>query len=1189
MNIQPSTKLLLPILCFIFMLLPSLVVAQSLNKLPEVIPPSPTVSNLMHFEEVPIDNYSGQPNIEIPIYTKKIGSSFSLPLSIRYSTMGIRVDERSGWLGNGWSLSGEGVISRTVMHILDEVNDITPNPNGRYEIGILHNGFFSHDFTTPGQHQSASNEPLQNFLWNAAGAGSGQYNSVTEENGAYDKEFDLYQLNLFGMSARFIVVNNNNNLEAKMLNNDFNLKIIINHNASTFEINHFTVIDTHGMKYQMSVKESQTVNTGSASIGQNGEQSSFSANTFQYTSAWKISSVKNSNNQSLATFEYQTVTEEFNAPKSYTEAQIRGNSIGGIPPNELFGYQGDTNHDVLGQKAYNNSVVIPKRTVTHTSIVVNSQKLFKVLFNDQTEIKISLENYQHPEYNSSGGVLKKIEVKDANGNVSKNIDFVYTTTPNDRLFLTSLEETMGSITQSYALNYDDMTDLPNVKNFDANFSIKDMWGYYRGPESYGVLDIYKYGQLTNKNFVTTGVLTSITYPTGGIKEFNFEPNTFDHRGSLPFTNTDFKLLNKDNWIENNVSIKHNNANPNNDINPSPIFHVSEGQKAQLTLTFTINENTNDTNDYLSNTPIRLEKVDVNGNVIEILGNFDFKNNAITTITESGFYRLTYVDLNDYHPNDSVLEVIGTLHYKDFKNPLNNYIYGGGLRIQSVVFKDNDLSIEKEIQYHYGDSGGQQPNDTSTTGVIDGFLTNRKEYSRVESYILTYGTSGGNGITPEPFPVGITFDMVEHMNNVYVSMNKSSYVGYEKVAVLETGNGRSVFSYTSPAINNYNTYSSSFGYPFTPEKDKSHLHGALLNAKIYDNSNRIIKETSNDYYPPIEISQGTYPHIYDFPLCPEGRFYAKYSSYLNETPDPGREHPSYGQNSSNYGNCNNPDTLYPLAAPLFYEDIDLYFTKFLLKESISKDYFYSGSTAKIVETTKEFIYNDDNYQIAEEKTSLNGTSDYYQTKYYYPVNTNIPSNYQGSTSSITKLNTLNKVNEVLVSEQYKNGAKLSETHTTYFEPSTNLVMPNRIKTAKNGNTLEDRIVYHRYDVYGNPQEVSQKDGMHITYVWGYNGQYPVAKLENCSYSAIPINLRNSIENATPSGMANALQLLRNSSDVDVKKAMITTITYNPLFGVTTVTDPKGDTQTYFYDDFSRLEMVKDKQGKILQEYEYHYKN
>ncbi|MBL4625909.1 MAG: hypothetical protein JKY42_12335, partial [Flavobacteriales bacterium] len=92
-------------------------------KLPEVIPPSPTVASLMAFEEVPIDYYSGQPNIVIPLYSKAIGNGITLSVALRYTTTGVQINNRSGWVGTGWALETGGVISRTVRGLPDDAND----------------------------------------------------------------------------------------------------------------------------------------------------------------------------------------------------------------------------------------------------------------------------------------------------------------------------------------------------------------------------------------------------------------------------------------------------------------------------------------------------------------------------------------------------------------------------------------------------------------------------------------------------------------------------------------------------------------------------------------------------------------------------------------------------------------------------------------------------------------------------------------------------------------------------------------------------------------------------------------------------------------------------------------------------------------------------------------------------------
>ena len=54
-------------------------------------------------------------------------------------------------------------------------------------------------------------------------------------------------------------------------------------------------------------------------------------------------------------------------------------------------------------------------------------------------------------------------------------------------------------------------------------------------------------------------------------------------------------------------------------------------------------------------------------------------------------------------------------------------------------------------------------------------------------------------------------------------------------------------------------------------------------------------------------------------------------------------------------------------------------------------------------------------------------------------------------------------------------------------------------------------------------------------------------------------------------------------------MVTTYTYNPLVGITTIIDAKGDFIKYNYDSVGRLINVMDKDGKVLKENIYQYKN
>uniref|UniRef100_UPI002491C919 hypothetical protein n=1 Tax=Ruegeria faecimaris TaxID=686389 RepID=UPI002491C919 len=157
------------------------------------------------------------------------------------------------------------------------------------------------------------------------------------------------------------------------------------------------------------------------------------------------------------------------------------------------------------------------------------------------------------------------------------------------------------------------------------------------------------------------------------------------------------------------------------------------------------------------------------------------------------------------------------------------------------------------------------------------------------------------------------------------------------------------------------------------------------------------------------------------------------------------------------------------------------------------------------------------------------------------------------------------------------------------------LPEKVQVSKGTGVLEDRVVYHSYDDKGNPLEVSKKDGTHIVYIWGYHKTQPIAKIENAKLSDIPSATITSIQTAsnldtnavTENTLRTALNGLRGISSLS--KAQITTFTYDPLVGVTSITDPRGQTMYYEYDDFNRLKFVKDNEGKLLKETQYKYKN
>ena len=135
----------------------------------------------------------------------------------------------------------------------------------------------------------------------------------------------------------------------------------------------------------------------------------------------------------------------------------------------------------------------------------------------------------------------------------------------------------------------------------------------------------------------------------------------------------------------------------------------------------------------------------------------------------------------------------------------------------------------------------------------------------------------------------------------------------------------------------------------------------------------------------------------------------------------------------------------------------------------------------------------------------------------------------------------------------------------------------------------KVLFDNYDSKQNLTEQHKDGGVHSAYIWGYYSQYPVAKISGCDYATISsiINNQSLLDNPTDDNtLRNYLNTLR--TDSRLSNAQVTTYTYKPLVGMTSQTDPKGMTTYYEYDDFQRLKIIKDQNGNIIKQYDYHYK-
>jgi len=199
---------------------------------------------------------------------------------------------------------------------------------------------------------------------------------------------------------------------------------------------------------------------------------------------------------------------------------------------------------------------------------------------------------------------------------------------------------------------------------------------------------------------------------------------------------------------------------------------------------------------------------------------------------------------------------------------------------------------------------------------------------------------------------------------------------------------------------------------------------------------------------------------------------------------------------------------------------------------------------------------------------------------------------------------NIISKPLKTQTFRNTQKLGEQKTVYKNWGSYIFLPELIQFSKGDGTLETRIRFNTIDnINGNVFELQKENGIKVSYIWGYNKTKHVAKIENIAYSSIPQSLITSIRNATDVtfqagpvagtrlspwelNIIRELNALRN--EPVLANAMITTFTYKPLIGVSTITNPTGIQTTYEYDDQSRLLFVKDINDNILSENQYHLK-
>ena len=1117
------------------------------TNLPTILPPSPTVASLMKFEEVPVNNYTGIPDISLPIYSFPTHSKdLTVNISLNYHPSSIAVDEVASYVGLGWNLMAGGTISRTVKGLPDDLVDSAVE--GRHGIYDPLNRYYESMENITGSMDSLMEKNFSNFLWDV------------HVEGRSDSEHDLYQYNFMGHTGRFYIKKDTFGVyNVVKLDNDNSLLIEYSHTDKTF-----VIYDEKGLKYVFDEKEITVNGTGIFNTYYYSVQESNIGNGYTYNSAFHLTKIYDTNNQLLVKFNMNSLPmRENNHLVTTTTSRVEEaiiKAVDTIIPETII--DGALLKDYLASDDEESL----KRTMPLTSITSQTRSTLTKKI-DTIEImdvaKIYFENIsgrQDTALNSDAYRLNSITIKDWNEVELRKFNLVhsYSEILEKRMMLSELIESNNGLSKSYQFSYNEPYDY-----FVYTSQIgKDYWGFFnKRPEFYPATTYRE----TDPIYCKADVLQKIVYPTGGCVVFDFESNTYSHIGDHPVTNF---YENPENYTTTQQTLNFVTVNG---TSSNQFLTIPDAQRSIVSFV--------PTSSLVSGQPgiFKLFKVVLapeNGFVKDI-GCGTINGTCMTegVILGPGTYYVKLVGFDVTEAYTGTLQVF----YKDVVSNLKQYLYGGGVRIKQIGYFDIEVPTEyfdlinnpnynnenfpvKLRKYDYRFFG-----QTSKTSGSLSFPKPIFKYSRTKESFLTFNQLyHGGGVHPK-FEVDLKCTLYTTFNNLLHIRTHGSDVGYQNVTVYEEGNGKTEYTYTSPI--NYPEEDYTITFPFLPSSNKDFLRGHLVQTIAYDNSLRKMNKQWNEYE---FITDQKTTGLIIYPLENYCRFlymfsyFGSYYSFLKGCPP----------NADALTLCAYSNACDPILNFMGYYNFYEKFGWSQLKESTSTDFFYTGGIETSLSTVTEYEYNAINKKLSS-KIVHTAENDEIKTDYTYDF----------SNSAYTK----NRMGEISQINSYKNGESIGVNKIVYTTGigGNTAYLPQFIQSAKGSQPTETRLKFNDYDEFGNILEVQQENGTKISYIWGYNKTQPVAKIENMAYASIPSSLITAIQGASSeSSLQTALNALRTHTSL--ANAMVTTYTYKPLIGVSTVTDPKGYMTQYFYDALGRLSSVKDQDGKILTTNNYNYR-
>ncbi len=519
-----------------------------------VIVPSPNASDLGHYGNIPVSYYTGRPEITIPIYELDV-RGVKMPISLSYDASGVLMNSLPSWTGYNWTLLAGGCITRVIYGF----NDDRFLTNGEELI----NPYIKNYFQT---HSLLSN--LLNYPQN-------DYERLKDSlfTVRYDFAPDVYYFNFMGHSGRFFLGQDGQWKVAC----DENIEVIFDYtNPDNYimpfietmsgggtqpkTIKEFILRDEAGTKYFFGGDTDHIEYTGEFfKISSAANTSAWAANS------WYLRRVEDRLGNLLYSLEYErgkfiahafysAHAESYGASDAYWLLPSSGGASGNnyyfpygvqlIAPIYLKSIETSKDEKILFQSydmgltslyasLYNKYGDDLYNRLKYQVYPSSDQHLpFYFLQTDDESITPYQNNYLSRDKLTNplaSTCLRKLnsirKMKKSTGSYFSHVELTLSASP--RLHLTNVRFYNQRMEKQY--QYDFTYNNYNLLPSDCLTLAVDHWGYYRGETSGPVATSvanYYYSRNPVPAYTQYGLLSQITYPTGGVTKLFYEQNDF---------------------------------------------------------------------------------------------------------------------------------------------------------------------------------------------------------------------------------------------------------------------------------------------------------------------------------------------------------------------------------------------------------------------------------------------------------------------------------------------------------------------------------------------------------------------------------------------------------------------------------------------------------------------------------------